>query len=77
MATVTPTMMAVLSLSVRHAQRILSVTMSQTIAKNNRVRYVCLLKRMLHLSYGVDKSLNFHSEILPASSNPWADMYTK
>lgn len=45
MATVTPTMMAVLSLSVRHAQRILSVTVSQTVAKNNRIRYVHSLKR--------------------------------
>lgn len=48
MATVTPTMMAVLSLSVRHAQRILSVTMSQTIAKNNRVKCVRSLKKECH-----------------------------
>lgn len=77
MATVTPTMMAVLSLSVRHAQRILSVTMSQMVTKNNRITIRSFVKKISHLSRGIDKALNFHSEILPASSNPWADMYTK
>lgn len=73
MATTTPTMMAVLSLSVWHVLRIWSY-------------YNELSTRIAFWSHRLILESDRHTwirlwtliyEVLPASSNPWADMYTK